>query len=208
MFIARISRGRTIRQFIAGCLLAPTGASIVWFTILGGSALRFIMEDNGGEALIDADTNTALFVLLEQLPLAAPFITVLAALGIVVVAIFFATSSDSGSLVVDMLTNGGDPHPIWQQRLFWAVLEGVVAAVLLVAGSMSDGDALTALQTASITSGLPFSIVIALMCWGLVRQLRFERAGIHQVPQEERTADNAAPQGGTFRPAPATSQKS
>lgn len=175
MFIARVSRGRTIRQFIVGCLLAPTGASIVWFTIFGGTAVKRILENGGGaQALKDAGTADALFVLLNQLALPGPLVWGLSALGILVVAIFFATSSDSGSFVVDMLTNGGDPHPIWQQRFFWAVLEGTVAAVLLVAGSMSGGDALTALQTASVTSGLPFSIVLAFMCWGTFRQVRLD----------------------------------
>jgi len=180
MFIARISRGRTVRQFIVGTLLAPTGASIAWFTIFGGSAINYILH-GGNQALADAGTTDAMFVLLEQLPLDPAFTTVLALLAIVVVAIFFATSSDSGSFVVDMLTNGGDPHPIWQQRLFWAVLEGVIAAVLLVAGAAAGADALSALQTASVTSGLPFSLVLAFMCWGLIRQLRRDR-GVSRVP--------------------------
>lgn len=182
LFIARISRGRTIRQFIVGTLLVPTGASIVWFTIFGGSALYYIL-DGGNEALAAAGTTDAMFILLQQLPLAEAFVVMLSLLAIVVVAIFFATSSDSGSLVVDMLTNGGDPHPIWQQRMFWAVLEGVIAAVLLVAGAVAATDALSALQTAAVTSGLPFSIVLAFMCWGLLRQLRQE------VPAPTRPAE-------------------
>jgi choline/glycine/proline betaine transport protein len=182
LFIARISRGRTIRQFIVGTLLVPTGASIVWFTIFGGSALYYIL-DGGNEALASAGTTDAMFILLQQLPLAEAFVVMLSLLAIVVVAIFFATSSDSGSLVVDMLTNGGDPHPIWQQRMFWAVLEGVIAAVLLVAGAVAATDALSALQTAAVTSGLPFSIVLAFMCWGLLRQLRQE------VPAPTRPAE-------------------
>jgi len=170
MFIARISRGRTIRQFILGCLLAPTGTSIVWFTIFGGSAIQMIM-DGGNQALADAGTTDAMFVLLQQLPMHDVLMTATSLLAVLVVAIFFATSSDSGSLVVDMLTNGGDPHPIWQQRLFWAVTEGTVAAILLVAGAATAGNPLSALQTASVTSGLPFSVVLACMCWGLWRQL-------------------------------------
>lgn len=177
LFIARISRGRTIREFIVGCLLAPTGASIVWFAIFGGSALDFIVAD-GRQVLVDAGTTDAMFVLLRELPLAPAFTTLLSLLAIVVVAVFFATSSDSGSLVVDMLTNGGDPDPVWQQRLFWAVLEGVIAAVLLVAGSATGADPLSALQTASVTSGLPFSLVLVFMCWGLLRQLSRDRIPI------------------------------
>jgi len=174
MFIARISRGRTIREFILGTLLAPVGASIAWFCIFGGTAIYDIIQD-GNPALAGAGKTDAMFILLQQLPLTHVVITALSLLAILVVAIFFATSSDSGSLVVDMLTNGGDPHPIWQQRLFWALMEGVVAAVLLVAGAMDPhGHPLSALQTAAVTSGLPFSVVLALMCWGLVRQLRHE----------------------------------
>ncbi|MFW6059716.1 MAG: BCCT family transporter [Phycisphaeraceae bacterium] len=190
MFIARVSRGRTIREFIVGTLLAPVGASIAWFCIFGGSALHYIV-DGGNEALANAGTVDAMFVLLEQLPLARSIVIALSLLAILVVAIFFATSSDSGSLVVDMLTNGGDPHPIWQQRLFWAVTEGVIAAVLLIAGAFAAEAAATgggevdpleplnALQTASITAGLPFSVVLTFMCWGLVRQLRREH--IHSI---------------------------
>lgn len=174
MFIARVSRGRTIREFVAGTLLAPTGASIAWFCIFGGSAIHNIIE-GGNEALAGAGKTDAMFILLQQLPLDSIVVTVLSLLAVLVVAIFFATSSDSGSFVVDMLTNGGDPHPIWQQRMFWAVTEGAIAAVLLVAGAMvADSDPLTALQTASVAAGLPFSVVLVFMCWGLYRQLRRE----------------------------------
>ncbi|WP_420427784.1 BCCT family transporter [Algiphilus sp.] len=171
MFIARISRGRSIRAFILGCLLAPTGTSIVWFTIFGGTALHKMMQ-GGNTALAEAGTTDAMFVLLQQLSMPDAVMTVAALLAVLVVAIFFATSSDSGSFVVDMLTNGGDPHPIWQQRLFWAVTEGAVAAILLVAGATTAGNPLSALQTASVTSGLPFSVVLVFMCWGLWRQLQ------------------------------------
>jgi choline/glycine/proline betaine transport protein len=188
MFIARVSRGRTIRQFIIGCLLAPTGASIAWFTIFGGSALYYILE-GGNEALAGAGTNDAMFVLLAQLPLGTGLAVMLSLLAILVVSVFFATSSDSGSLVVDMLTNGGNPDPLWQQRLFWAVLEGVVAAVLLVAGTMTAGNPLSALQTASVTSGLPFSVILALMCWGLVRQLGAEIIPPRRQPTPQERAE-------------------
>lgn len=166
MFIARISRGRTVREFIAGVLLAPTGASFVWFTIFGDTGIRILMRGGGG--LAEADSSNALFVLLQQLPIPGALSVVASVVGIVVVVLFFATSSDSGSLVVDILTNGGDPHPIWQQRLFWAVTEGAVAMVLLLVGG------LTALQTASITAGLPFGIVLIIMCFGLTKGLQQE----------------------------------
>lgn len=196
MFIARISRGRTVRQFIIGCLLAPTGASIVWFTIFGGSALYDILEQ-GNTVLPDAGTTDAMFLLLQQLPLTGGIITLLSLLAIVVVAIFFATSSDSGSLVVDMLTNGGDPNPIWQQRLFWAVLEGVIAAVLLVAGAVGGGDPLTALQTASITIGLPFSLVLVAMCVSLVKQF-----GEEDIPPSKATQRRMARRAAGQQPVP------
>ncbi|SHF20439.1 choline/glycine/proline betaine transport protein [Modicisalibacter ilicicola DSM 19980] len=178
MFIARVSRGRTIRQFIAGTLLAPVGASIAWFSIFGGSAIKAILDDPDNP-LADAGTTDAMFTLMEQLPVLSILGTLGSLVAILVVTLFFATSSDSGSLVVDMLTNGGDPNPIWQQRMFWAVLEGVVAAVLLAAGWTAAGDAasaLTPLQTAAVASGLPFSFVLLFMCWGLVRGLSQESA--------------------------------
>lgn len=178
MFIARVSRGRTIRQFIAGTLLAPVGASVVWFAIFGGSAMKYLLDDPNNP-LSNAGTTDAMFILMDQLPILSSLGTAASLLAIIVVALFFATSSDSGSLVVDMLTNGGDTNPIWQQRLFWAVLEGVIAAVLLAAGWAATGDATAALgplQTAAVATGLPFSIVMIFMCWGLVRALSQERA--------------------------------
>ncbi|TPW29634.1 BCCT family transporter [Pararhizobium mangrovi] len=210
MFIARVSRGRTIREFIAGCLLAPTLASIVWFTIFGGSALHMLLTKvPGAQALLDAGTTDSLFVLLQQLSLPSVIAWLLSLLGVVVVAIFFATSSDSGSLVVDMLTNGGDPDPIWQQRLFWAVLEGVVAAILLLAGAATGGDPLSALQTASVSTGLPFSIVIAFMAWALLRSLRQEPR--FQKPEQhwrrEVLKDSEVRWAGKARVAPTPSDK-
>lgn len=174
MFIARISYGRTIRSFILGSLLAPTGASFVWFTVFGDTAIRNVLRGGGG-GLAEASSSNALFVFLQQLPIANIFVVLASLLGIIVVTLFFATSSDSGSLVVDILTNGGDPNPVWQQRLFWAVLEGVIAAVLLVAGAASGADPLTALQAASVAAGLPFAVVLLFTCWGLVKGLQEER---------------------------------
>ena len=174
MFIARISHGYTIRQFILGTLLVPSGASIIWFVIFGRTALEPLLSGTGGQALLDADAAHMIFVMLDQLPVAGVLIGAAAMLQIVVVTLFFATSSDSGSLVVDMLTNGGDPHPIWQQRMFWAVLEGVIAAVLLVAGTLGGGNPLSAIQTASVASGLPFCLVLLTMCYTLYRAMSGE----------------------------------
>jgi choline/glycine/proline betaine transport protein len=168
MFIARISKGRTIREFIIGVLMVPTGFTFFWMTVFGDTALHMILIQGFG-SLADAvqgDTSVALFQFFERLPYAG--ITSLVAT--VLVITFFVTSSDSGSLVVDMLTSGGqDESPMWQ-RIFWAIVEGVVAAALLLAGGLK------ALQTATIASALPFAIVMILMCWGLIRALRIDSA--------------------------------
>lgn len=166
MFIARISKGRTIREFIVGVLLAPTLLTFVWLTVFGDTALSFELFGSGG--LVEAvqeSIPTALFVLLDKLPWSM-FTSILAT---VVIVTFFVTSADSGSLVIDIITSGGkiEPHPL--QRIFWAVSEGIVAAVLLLAGG------LVALQTAAITTGLPFCVVLLFMCWGLHKSLRQQR---------------------------------
>lgn len=167
MFIARVSRGRTIREFVIGVLLVPVGFTFMWMTFFGNNALHMIL-DQGMQPLaaaVQADTSVALFQFFEHLPWSAISSTI----ATILVVTFFVTSSDSGSLVVDMLTSGGgdEETPVWQ-RIFWSVTEGCIAAALLVAGGLS------ALQTATITSALPFAIIMLLMCWGLVRALRLE----------------------------------
>ena len=186
MFLARISYGRTIRSFVGGALFAPVGASMVWLTVFGDSALSILL-DNPDNALNEAgnDAPRSLFILFDQLPVGGFLATAASVLVVVVVVLFFATSSDSGSLVVDILTNGGDPNPLWQQRLFWAITEGAVAAVLLIASAATGTDALSALQAASIAAGLPFCVVLVLMAVGLVKALRaenIERPGIEEPP--------------------------
>lgn len=166
MFIARVSRGRTIRQFVVGVLLVPVGFTFMWMTFFGDTALHMLMVQGltSLQEAVAADTSVALFKFFEHLP----FSGILSLLATVLVITFFVTSSDSGSLVVDMLTSGGqEESPLWQ-RIFWAVIEGVVAAVLLVAGGLS------ALQTATIASALPFTAIMILMCWGLWRALSVE----------------------------------
>ena len=164
MFIARISRGRTIREFVLGVLLVPTLVSFLWFTVFGWSAVTLDAQSPGIATAVATDLSTGIYALLDRLP-AAGISSLLAAL---VVAIFFITSSDSGSFVVDMLTSGGDLNPPVWQRVFWAVSEGVIAAVLLVAGGLA------ALQSAAINTGLPFCVVLLLVSWGLGRALREE----------------------------------
>jgi choline/glycine/proline betaine transport protein len=164
MFIARISRGRTIREFIAGVLLVPAGLTTFWLTVFGNSALHREIFGEGGIA--GEATEAMLFVLLQDLPLA----TLTSLLAVFVIIFFFVTSSDSGSLVIDMLASGGNPEPPVGQRIFWAVGEGVVAAVLLLTGGLA------ALQTAAITTGLPFALVLVLMAVSLWVALRREAA--------------------------------
>lgn len=163
-FIARVSRGRSIREFLVGLLFVPTGFSLIWFTIFGNTGIDLIL--NGGATslaeAVSSDVSLALFKFFEFMP----FSSVLSFLGITLVVVFFVTSSDSGSLVIDSLTSGGDINsPVWQ-RVFWAVLQGLVAIVLLWAGGLG------ALQTATIASALPFLVVMLLMCFGLYKALQ------------------------------------
>jgi choline/glycine/proline betaine transport protein len=170
MFIARVSRGRTIREFIAAVLFGPTIITFVWLTIFGDSALQIEMFGEGGIAAVaQADVAHSLFAFLDHLPLAI----VTSVLATVVVVTFFVTSSDSGSLVIDIITAGGKSEPPTAQRVFWAVSEGVVAAVLLVGGGLN------ALQTAAITTGLPFGILLLLMVRTLLKGLHEHVAEQH-----------------------------
>jgi choline/glycine/proline betaine transport protein len=166
MFIARISRGRTIREFVVGVLLVPVGFTFLWLTVFGNSAMALDMGAASGAiaAAVGENVSTALFRFLEFFPFGGAASLV----ATVLVVTFFVTSSDSGSLVIDIITAGGDPDPPVVQRIFWAVTEGAVASVLLLAGGLK------ALQTASITAALPFAFVMLLVCFGLWKGLRLE----------------------------------
>jgi choline/glycine/proline betaine transport protein len=166
IFIARVSRGRTVREFIIGVLLLPSILTFLWMSVFGGTALNMELGALSGviSEAVAADVSTALFVMLQQLPLTG----LTSFVGIVLVVVFFVTSSDSGSLVVDSLTSGGKLESPVPQRVFWAVMEGVVAAVLLLGGGLS------ALQTASITTGLPFAVVLLIMCYSIYKGLSYE----------------------------------
>lgn len=166
MFIARVSRGRTIRQFVMGVLLAPTLLTFLWMTVFGGSAIHFDRLGAGTlVAAVNENVATAVFVMLRELPLSAlaAFLTTL------VVAIFFVTSSDSGSLVMDILSSGGHTETPATQKLFWALLVGAVAAILLLVGG------LRALQTAAVTTALPFAAIMVMVCVALFRALSAEK---------------------------------
>jgi choline/glycine/proline betaine transport protein len=168
MFVARVSRGRTIREFILGVMLVPTLLTFLWFGVFGNTALHLELYGPGGVAgAVNADVATAIYVMLEHLPY--PGVTSL--LAALVVAVFFVTSSDSASLVVDMLTSGGHPNPPIWQRVFWATAEGACAAVLLYAGGKT---ALQGLQAMVITIGLPFCLVLLGLMVSLVLALRKE----------------------------------
>jgi choline/glycine/proline betaine transport protein len=165
MFIARISRGRTIREFVLGVLLLPSILSLLWFGVLGGAALRIELQDSTALAGVVRDNPAlAIYALLEHFPLA--WLT--SVLAMVLVTVFFITSSDSGSFVVDMLCSGGNPNPPVLQRIYWAGLEGLIAIMLLLAGGLS------ALQAGAVSMGLPFCLILVAIALALMKQLRTE----------------------------------
>ncbi|MGM0577898.1 MAG: BCCT family transporter [Myxococcota bacterium] len=177
MFIARVSRGRTIRQFIMGVLLVPTLLTFLWLVIFGNTAIHMELFEGGGiAAAVQDSVPVALYVMLERLPWQGISVT----LATLVIATYFVTSSDSGSLVIDILTSGGEPNPPVAQRIFWALTEGAVASVLLLTGGLA------ALQTAAITTALPFCVVLIAMCVSLRKGLRAEhRPGRRARPIRE-----------------------
>jgi choline/glycine/proline betaine transport protein len=163
MFIARVSKGRTVREFIFGVMFIPSLLSFLWMSTFGGAALWLQSTGTDLAAVVNSEqgASKAMFAMLESFPLTA----VTSMIAILLVVVFFVTSSDSGSLVVDHLTSGGKLDSPVPQRVFWAVTEGAIAAVLLIGGG------LTALQSAAIASGLPFAIVLIIMCYSLYRGL-------------------------------------
>ena len=168
MFIARVSRGRTVRQFITAVLLVPTLVTIVWMATFGGTALEQIQNNVGELADGVGEVSLAMFQMLANLPLTA----LTSAIAIFLVLVFFITSSDSGSLVIDSITAGGKLDAPVPQRIFWATMEGVIAGVLLFVGGEA---ALGALQAASITVGLPFTLILLTMCVTLYMGLSHEK---------------------------------
>lgn len=188
MFIAKISRGRTIRQFINATLTAPVAFSILWFTVFGGAGLKMERDAtlanitcdllkggtnateslNGLFRLSCRDKNDMWFDVMSQYGDMGSFLSVLSLIGIV---LYFVTSSDSGSLVIDCLSANGDPKPPVLQRVFWALTEGATATALLYVGG---NEALNALQTVSIASGVPYTIMLCFMCVALWRAVKVE----------------------------------
>jgi len=172
MFIARISKGRTVKEFVLGVLIVPSLLTFFWLSAFGGSALYLELNGLGNiTSAVEENVATALFVMLESFPLS--FISSL--IGVLLVTSFFVTSSDSGSLVVDSITAGGKLDAPVGQRIFWANAEGAVAAVLLLGGGLA------ALQTAAITTGLPFAFVLLIMCYSLYQGLQREYAELEEL---------------------------
>lgn len=165
MFIARVSRGRTIRQFVIGVMFVPAGFTLLWMTFFGNTAIDLIMHGATGLAdAVQSDSSVALFKFLEFFP----FSKVLSIFATVMIIVFFVTSADSGAMVVDMLASGGDDKtPLWQ-RIFWSSLMGIVAISLLFSGGLS------ALQTMTIAAALPYSMVLLLSVYGLLKALRVD----------------------------------
>ena len=164
MFIARVSRGRTVREFLIAVLLVPTVISVLWMSTFGGTAIEQFVGQ-GITAVKDADqTELKLFIMLNELPLAA----ITSLIGITLVIVFFITSSDSGSLVIDAITAGGKVDAPKPQRIFWAIIEGAIAIALLLGGGLS------ALQAMAVSTGLPFALVLLIGCYAIIRGLMDE----------------------------------
>ncbi|MDQ2056234.1 BCCT family transporter [Halobellus sp. H-GB7] len=177
MFIARISKGRTVREFVMGVLFLPSLFSTLWLAAFGGSALQNTIVGNGQVLATynEFGQTVAMFAMLEQFPLGA----ISGLLATLLVITFFVTSSDSGSLVIDHLTSGGKHDVPKVQRIFWAVTEGAVAAVLLIGGGLN------ALQTAAIATGFPFAVILVLMCYTVYQGLSNE----HEILSSEKFAE-------------------
>ncbi|MFP3456150.1 BCCT family transporter [Psychrobacter sp. SIMBA_152] len=187
IFIARISRGRTIREFTLGVLLIPMLILFFWFTTFGGVAIHMELASAvsgispGLVEAVQADSGSAIFKLVEYYPLAQPITFMI----VIMIILWFVTSSDSASFVIDMLTAGGDTNPPKIQRLFWATTEGVIAAILLAAGGLS------ALQAAAIVAGLPFALVVFVMMYALLRGLSRDRLILYRAQQGFITDESA-----------------
>ncbi|MDM1782575.1 BCCT family transporter [Acinetobacter indicus] len=172
MFIARVSEGRTVREFIVGVLLIPTGFTLIWMGFMGNAALHSIIHEANTSLLeaVQRDSSVALFEFLGSLP----FSSVTSIVATLLVMLFFVTSADSGSLVTDYLTAKTENSPVWQ-RLFWTLVMALLAITLLLVGGLE------ALQSATIMSALPFTLIMLLICWGLLKALRLDVIKMHAV---------------------------
>jgi len=163
MFIARVSRGRTVREFIVSVLIVPSLACTLWMTVFGGTAIHELVSA-GYRAAADAELPLQLFLMLEALPLAQ----ITSFVGLILVVLFFVTSSDSGSMVIDVISAGGKIESPIPQRVFWCTFEGLVAIALILGGG------LVALQAMAVSTGLPFAILLLVATIGIVKGLASE----------------------------------
>jgi BCCT family betaine/carnitine transporter len=163
MFIARVSRGRTVREFIFCVLIVPSTVCVFWMTAFGGTAISQFVND-GYEAVKDAELPLKLFEMLEVMPLSS----ITSFVGIILVVVFFITSSDSGSLVIDTIAAGGKVDAPTPQRVFWCTFEGLVAIALLLGGGLA------AAQAMAVTTGFPFTIVLLIATFSLILGLMNE----------------------------------
>jgi BCCT family betaine/carnitine transporter len=163
MFIARVSRGRTVREFLIAVLIVPTILSVLWMTAMGGTAIGQFLND-GFTGVQEAALELKLFAMLGEMPLTG----ITSLVGIVLVVVFFVTSSDSGSLVIDTIAAGGKVNAPTPQRVFWASFEGLVAIALLLGGGLA------ALQAMAVSTGLPFTFVLLGACYAIVKGLMGE----------------------------------
>ena len=163
MFIARVSRGRTVREFIISVLLIPSFACVFWMTVFGGTAIKQVVVD-GYQQVVEAELPLQLFSMLDALPLSG----ITSFIAIVLVIVFFVTSSDSGSLVIDVISAGGKVDAPTPQRVFWCLFEGLVAISLIVGGG------LVALQAMAVSTGLPFTLVLLVAAFSTVKGLMSE----------------------------------
>ena len=163
MFIARVSRGRSVREFLVSVLLIPSLACVLWMSVFGGTAIRQVV-DHGYEAAASADLPLQLFSMLDFMPWAQ----VTSFIAIILVVVFFITSSDSGSLVIDTIAAGGKVNAPTPQRVFWCTFEGLVAIALILGGG------LVALQAMAVSTGFPFTIVLLVACIAVVKGLMSE----------------------------------
>ncbi|MFH4455564.1 BCCT family transporter [Vibrio alginolyticus] len=169
MFIARVSKGRTVREFITAVLIVPTTVTIIWMSVFGGMAIDQIVNNVG---ILGQDGLTDVSLAMFQMFDALPFGILLSIIAVVLVLVFFITSSDSGSLVIDSITAGGKVDTPVPQRVFWAFLEGAIAIALLWVGGT---EAVQALQAGAISTALPFTIILLLMCVSLLMGMRTEK---------------------------------
>ena len=165
-FVARISKGRTIREYVLGVMIVPPAIALVWIAVFGGTSLHMDLFNNQSIAsVVEKDVTSAFFALLEQMPF--PFF--LSVVAIFLIAIFIVTSADSATFVLGMMTSGGNPDPSDMSRLIWGTLMAAITAVLIISSGL-DG-----LQTAALTSALPFTVILILMSLSLLKSLRQEK---------------------------------